>query len=74
MALTRLFFFKRTALNAILGFSEMMKKESLGDLGNPRYLEYAGDIHTSGGHLLQKAFILGLHQGNFVMVVLYPLG
>ena len=43
----------RTPLNAILGFSELIKNELLGPLGNPRYRDYAGDIHESGTHLLQ---------------------
>jgi signal transduction histidine kinase len=42
----------RTPLNAIIGFSELMKSESLGSIGNPRYIDYAGDIHASGTHLL----------------------
>ncbi|GAB4360157.1 MAG: hypothetical protein Kow00114_13580 [Kiloniellaceae bacterium] len=42
----------RTPLNAIIGFSEIMMTQSLGTLGNARYLEYAGDIHSSGNHLL----------------------
>ena len=42
----------RTPLNAILGFSEVMKNEVLGPMQNPTYKEYAGDIHTSGQHLL----------------------
>ncbi len=42
----------RTPLNAIIGFSELMREQSLGALGNPRYIEYAGDIHDSGNHLL----------------------
>ena len=42
----------RTPLNAILGFSEMIKTECFGPAGSPRYVEYAGDIHTSGTHLL----------------------
>jgi len=41
----------RTPLNAILGFSEIIKTECFGPAG-PRYVEYAGDIHTSGTHLL----------------------
>ena len=43
----------RTPLNAILGFSEVMKAEIMGPMGNPRYKEYAGNIHDSGSHLLQ---------------------
>jgi two-component system cell cycle sensor histidine kinase PleC len=42
----------RTPLNAILGFSEIIKTECFGPVGSPRYSEYAGDIHTSGTHLL----------------------
>jgi signal transduction histidine kinase len=42
----------RTPLNAIMGFSEVMKDQHLGPLDNPRYLVYAGDIHSSGTYLL----------------------
>ncbi|MCC5982054.1 MAG: PAS-domain containing protein [Oceanicaulis sp.] len=42
----------RTPLNAIIGFSEMMKTQMFGALGHDRYVEYAGDIHSSGTHLL----------------------
>jgi signal transduction histidine kinase len=42
----------RTPLNAILGFSDMMKAEMFGSLGNPKYVDYTRDIHTSGSHLL----------------------
>jgi two-component system, cell cycle sensor histidine kinase PleC len=42
----------RTPLNAILGFSEIIAKECFGPAGSPRYKEYAGDIHSSGAHLL----------------------
>lgn len=42
----------RTPLNAILGFSEIISLESFGPIGVPRYKEYAGDIHSSGAHLL----------------------
>jgi len=38
----------RTPLNAIMGFSDMIRSQALGPLGNPRYEEYAGDIHKSG--------------------------
>jgi signal transduction histidine kinase len=42
----------RTPMNAVLGFSEIMKNESLGPIGNTKYREYADDIHDSGQHLL----------------------
>ncbi|HTM79663.1 sensor histidine kinase [Asticcacaulis sp.] len=42
----------RTPLNAINGFSEIMSSEMFGPLGHPRYKEYAGDILSSGQHLL----------------------
>lgn len=41
----------RTPLNAIIGFSEIIMSQALGK-DNPRYPEYAGDIHASGTHLL----------------------
>lgn len=42
----------RTPLNAIIGFSEIIAKEMFGPTGNPRYGEYAKDIHDAGRHLL----------------------
>ncbi|HEY5347334.1 MAG TPA: ATP-binding protein, partial [Rhizomicrobium sp.] len=42
----------RTPLNAILGFSEIIAQECFGPVGSERYKEYAGDIHSSGAHLL----------------------
>jgi signal transduction histidine kinase len=44
----------RTPLNAIIGFSEMIQKQMLGPVGLPRYVEYAGNIHQSGEHLLAQ--------------------
>ncbi len=41
----------RTPLNAIIGFSEIIKKRTFGS-ASERYIEYAGDIHHSGTHLL----------------------
>lgn len=42
----------RTPLNAVIGFAEVMAGETFGPLGNPRYQEYARDIHRSADHLL----------------------
>jgi signal transduction histidine kinase len=42
----------RTPLNAIIGFSEIIAGQIFGALGNPKYLEYAGDILRSGRNLL----------------------
>jgi len=42
----------RTPMNAVLGFSEIMRSETLGPIGNTKYREYADDIHESGKHLL----------------------
>ena len=42
----------RTPLNAILGFSEIIAPECVGPTGTSRYKDYAGDIHSSGAHLL----------------------
>ena len=42
----------RTPLNAIIGFSEVMKDETLGPVGSETYLEYVKGINESGQHLL----------------------
>lgn len=42
----------RTPLNAIIGFSDMMRGETLGPLGAERYREYSALIGDSGRHLL----------------------
>ena len=42
----------RTPLNAVIGFAEVIEGQLLGELGNPRYRAYAGDIRESGQHLL----------------------
>ena len=43
----------RTPLNSIIGFAETMSHEMFGKLGDPKYREYANDIHRSGNHLLE---------------------
>ena len=42
----------RTPLNAVIGFSEIISGEILGEVGNKKYVGYAGDILQSGRHLL----------------------
>lgn len=42
----------RTPLNAVIGFSEIIAGEMLGQLQNEKYKEYATDINNSGKHLL----------------------
>ncbi len=66
----------RTPLNAIIGFAEMLEKEVLGPLGNPRYIDYAHDVHTSGRHLLSViSMILDLakHKASHFELDLDPL-
>jgi len=41
----------RTPLNAVIGFSDLMRQETFGPHGHPKYLEYATLIHASGQHL-----------------------
>ena len=41
----------RTPMNAVLGFSDIMRQQMFGPLGD-RYLEYAGCIHESGSNAL----------------------
>jgi len=42
----------RTPLNAILGFSEMLRAQYFGPLGAENYKGYADDIYYSGQHML----------------------
>ncbi|MBI1776823.1 MAG: hypothetical protein HYR63_15870 [Proteobacteria bacterium] len=41
----------RTPLNAVIGFSEVIRDKGLGSI-DPRYRDYAADIHKAGQHLL----------------------
>ncbi len=40
-------------MNAIIGFSDIIKTQAFGEVGRPEYLDYARDIHESGRRLLQ---------------------
>lgn len=42
----------RTPLNHIMGFAQVMAEESYGPHNDPRYRDYANNIHESGNHLL----------------------
>ena len=42
----------KTPLNAVLGFSEIIRDEVMGPVGLEAYREYAADIHASGARLL----------------------
>ncbi|SNY92829.1 two-component system, cell cycle sensor histidine kinase PleC [Cohaesibacter sp. ES.047] len=42
----------RTPLNAIIGFSEVMKQEIFGKHKTDKYRDYSSDIHRSGSYLL----------------------
>jgi PAS domain S-box-containing protein len=68
----------RTPLNAILGFSEVIANGMFGPVGNPKYVEYASDIHKSGQLLLDlindvldlsklEAGKLALHETNIAL-------
>lgn len=43
----------RTPLNAIIGFSNVIRDEIFGQVGNARYKDYADDILNSGHYLLR---------------------
>jgi signal transduction histidine kinase/CHASE2 domain-containing sensor protein len=43
----------RTPLSAIIGFSTIIGDQSMGPVGNSKYVEYARDIHSGGRRLLE---------------------
>jgi len=43
----------RTPLNAVIGFSDVMLRQSMGPVGTPAYLDYLKHINVSGAHLLE---------------------
>ena len=62
----------RTPLNSILGFSDVLQMDVSGSLPIEKRVEYAGDIHESGRHLLSlindvldiSAIEVGKHKIN----------
>ena len=53
----------RTPLNHIIGFADLMRHQTYGPLGDPRYVDYVQSIKTSGEHLLASfATILDLAE------------
>jgi PAS domain S-box-containing protein len=44
----------KTPLNAVIGFSDVMRQELFGPVGNERYRSYVDDIHENGRRLLGK--------------------
>jgi PAS domain S-box-containing protein len=42
----------KTPLNAVIGFSDLMRQELFGPVGEPRYRSYIVDIHDNGRRLL----------------------
>jgi PAS domain S-box-containing protein len=43
----------RTPLNGILGFTQMMMRETFGPMGNEKYKEYVEDVHHAGQYLVK---------------------
>lgn len=65
----------RTPLNAVIGFSEIIRDQSLGPAATDNYRDYANDIHVAGEQLLRivndvldisklEAGALELHEGE----------
>jgi signal transduction histidine kinase len=42
----------RTPLHSIIGFAEVLMSQAFGELGDEKYVDYAGTIRESGAHLL----------------------
>ena len=63
----------RTPLNAVIGFAEVMEKQTFGPLGHPNYKDYAGDIRKSGQHLLSIISdlldVVRITSGDFELIV-----
>ena len=48
----------RDPVDAMIGFADLMGSETLGPVGNERYLEYLGDIKRSGHQVIDLVTIL----------------
>ncbi|MCF3628773.1 HAMP domain-containing sensor histidine kinase [Thalassospiraceae bacterium LMO-SO8] len=56
----------RTPVNSIMGFSDMMRSQIFGDLGNNKYMEYVSDIHRAASLLdVVIAQILDISQAAY---------
>ncbi|MEQ8251367.1 MAG: HAMP domain-containing sensor histidine kinase [Oceanibaculum nanhaiense] len=61
----------RTPMNAVIGFSDMLRSEVLGPIGNPKHKDYINDIHDSGTRALQIITkILDVSQAEAGMLTL----
>ena len=61
----------RTPMNAVIGFSDMLRSEVLGPIENPRHKDYINDIHESGTRALQTITeILDVSQAEAGMLTL----
>ena len=59
----------RTPLNGVIGFADILQKESFGPLGTPEYKEYGESIYSCGKRLLtvvnDMLFIAKLDSGDY---------
>ena len=61
----------RTPMNAVIGFSDMLRSEVLGPIGNPKHKAYIDHIHDSGTRALQTITeILEVSQAEAGMLTL----
>lgn len=61
----------RTPMNAVIGFSDMLRSEVLGPIDNPRHKAYIDHIHESGTRALQTITeILEVSQAEAGMLTL----
>ncbi|RKQ70444.1 sensor histidine kinase [Oceanibaculum indicum] len=61
----------RTPMNAVIGFSDMLRSEVLGPIGNPKHKAYIDHIHESGTRALQTITqILEVSQAEAGMLTL----